>query len=339
MLRENVSLQSYNTLAVPSVAERFVCVEHAEELPMLLEQARLNQWPITVLAGGSNVVLAEHLPGLVIQQACLGIDIVEDSNSSVLVSVAAGVEWHGFLRWCLEKQYHGLENLALIPGSVGAAPIQNIGAYGVEVAGFIDSVHCRWLDSAEPFALSSSECQFAYRDSFFKGELAGRVIIESVRFRLHKSFHPEISYPSLARWLEEQGIGTPDARQLFDAVVAVRQARLPDPAQVPNVGSFFKNPQVQGGALEQLLSDYPELPHYADASLPGAYKLAAAWLIEQCGFKRAQGKVRVHPDHALVIINPERAGASAIRDFADEIKAAVKQRFALDLVQEPSNCG
>ena len=337
-IEREVSLAALNTLGVNSVAERFHRLENPADLPALLDMAQAGGWRVRVLGGGSNVVLAPRLPGLVIQQACRGVDVVEQGDDSVLLSVAAGENWHDLVAWCLDRGYHGLENLALIPGTVGAAPIQNIGAYGVEVAGFVEAVQCRSLQTGTPQALSRQDCRFGYRDSVFKGALRDQVIIESVQLRLDRRFQAVVFYPSLAAWLEQAGIHRPSAQEVFDAVVAIRRTRLPDPSQVPNAGSFFRNPQVDGDTLQRLLEQAPGLPHFPDESRPGGFKLAAAWLIEQCGFKRRQGRVRVHPDHALVIINPERADAGAIQDFAAEIAAAVESRFGLRLEQEPCHC-
>jgi UDP-N-acetylmuramate dehydrogenase len=339
----NVSLQDLNTLAVPSLAEVFCALDVAGELPALLARARQANWPVRVLGEGSNVLLGARLDGLLIRQCCRGIAIVEDEPDSVIVAVAAGESWHGFVQWCLQQGYYGLENLALIPGTVGAAPIQNIGAYGVEVGEFLYAVQCRHLQDGAQLQLSRGDCEFDYRDSVFKRALRDQLIVEVVHFRLRKTPRVNVSYPSLAQWLTQQGHSTPTPQQVFDAVVAIRRSRLPNPAQVPNAGSFFKNPRLNEAGVKSLLEKHPDLPHYRDESAAapaGSYKLAAAWLIDYCGFRqRVDAAVQVHPEHALVIINPQRRGAEEVVRFAADIVAAVEAEFGLLLEQEPRSYG
>ena len=336
MTRDHVDLMELNTLRVPAMAEHFAEVTLSSQLTGLLAHARSNHWPITVLGEGSNVVLGDLLPGLVLLMRSKGITVLEDSDTHARVQVAAGENWHMFVRWCLERGYFGLENLALIPGSVGAAPIQNIGAYGVEVGGFIEEVHCRHLPGGEPEVLNREDCAFGYRDSVFKQALRDAVLIESVTFRLPKVARPVTSYPSLAGYLEANDIVDPSAEQVFDAVVAIRSSRLPDPAELPNVGSFFKNPVLGDERFAALAERFPDMPHYDDAA---GHKLPAAWLIEQCGFKQREGAVRVDAEHALVIINPEQRPAREISALAREITDAVKTRFGILLEQEPRRYG
>ncbi len=336
MTRDHVDLQPLNTLRVPAMAEHFAEVTVSSQLEGLLAHARSNRWPITVLGEGSNVVLGNVLPGLVLLQRCKGISVLEEDDSRARVQVAAGENWHSFVRWCLERGYLGLENLALIPGSVGAAPIQNIGAYGVEVGEFIETVHCRLLPNGEHKVLDRGACDFGYRDSVFKRDLSDATLIESVTFQLPKAREPVTSYPTLANYLEAYDIVDPDAQQVFEAVVEIRSNRLPDPAELPNVGSFFKNPVLAEEAFTSLAAGHPGVPHYDD---PVGHKIPAAWLIEQCGFKRREGAVRVHADHALVIINPEHRPAGEIVALARDIVGAVQARFGILLEQEPRRYG
>ena len=338
-VREQVNLQPLNTLAVPSVAEYFHVLQDPSDCQEILDWAASRGLNLTVLGEGSNVVLGSSLEGLVLQQQCEGIDLVDEDEDSVTLRVAAGENWHDFVNYCVARGYHGLENLALIPGTVGAAPVQNIGAYGVEIGEFLESVEYRELDSGSAHRLSARECEFAYRDSVFKKELRDRVLIEAVTLRLPRRFQPRLDYPSLSRWLEQSGASTPTPRELFDAVVALRSERLPDPHRVPNAGSFFKNPQVDAAHMESLLVDNADMPYFPDTARPGGYRIAAAWLIERCGFKQLDGEVRVHPEHALVLINPNQRDGAALREFAAAIVAAVKDRFGLTLEQEPRNYG
>ncbi len=336
-MQTNVSLQTLNTLRCPAQAEHYVDVTSPQQLRSALQVARERVWPVTVLGEGSNVVLGDQLPGLILAQRSKGIEITDKCDEAVRINVAAGENWHRFVGWCLQHGYHGLENLALIPGTVGAAPIQNIGAYGVEVSKFIESVQFCMISDGRTRELSAQECEFGYRDSVFKHALRDATVIESVVFRLPKVTSPVSHYPSLQDWLARAGINDPSPQQLFDAVVAIRQSRLPDPASVPNVGSFFKNPVVTDATWRDLHEREPDLPHYPDAQ---GVKLPAAWFIDQCGFKqRSDRAVRVHSEHALVITNPEGHSASEIQALAEEIQAAVRARFGIELEQEPRSYG
>ncbi|MEE4193263.1 MAG: UDP-N-acetylmuramate dehydrogenase [Halieaceae bacterium] len=336
MTRDHVDLLGLNTLRVPAMAEHFAEVTMASQLTGLLAHARSNHWPITVLGEGSNVVLGDLVPGLVLAVRNKGITVLDEEDSHARLQVAAGENWHMFVRWCLQRGYSGLENLALIPGSVGAAPIQNIGAYGVEVGSFIETVQCRLLPDGEQRQLTREDCLFGYRDSVFKQDLCDAAVIESVTFRLPKTPDPVTTYPSLASYLEAQGVAEPTAEQVFDAVVTIRSTRLPDPEALPNVGSFFKNPVVAEDRFQALAERFPNMPHYDDAA---GHKLPAAWLIEQCGFKQREGAVRVHAEHALVIINPEQRPAREIAVLAREITDEVRARFGILLEQEPRRYG
>lgn len=336
MTRDHVALQDFNTLRVPAMADHFVELTIPSQVKPLLAHARSNRWPITVLGEGSNVVLGDRIPGLVILQRTKGITVLEEDEDRARVQVAAGENWHAFVRWCLERGLFGLENLALIPGTVGAAPIQNVGAYGVEVGGFIEQVRGRVLPTGEVVELDRDACEFGYRDSVFKGELANDILIESVIFDLPKTPAPVCDYPSLADYLDRHGVTAPTPQEVFDAVVEIRSNRLPDPAQVPNAGSFFKNPVLDDAGLDALLEANPDAPHYGDAI---GHKVPAAWLIEQCGFKQRDGAVCVHADHALVIINPQERPAREIAALAREIVAEVQGRFGILLEQEPRRYG
>ena len=338
-IRPQVDLQALNTLQTPSVAEYFVELGAAVPPVKILQQARRAGWPLRVLGGGSNVLLARFLPGLTLRQCNRGIEILPAQRGRVRVRVAAGENWHDFVCWCVQQGLAGLENLALIPGTVGAAPVQNIGAYGVELGPFVESLSCLRLRDGAAQLLHGADCEFAYRESAFKQRWREQLLIQAVTFSFPADAAPVCDYPVLRRFLDRQGLARPRPRQLFDAVVALRRQRLPDPAAVPNAGSFFKNPQVNGEQLTALLQAHPALPHFAAADR-GHFKLAAAWLIEQCGFKqRATGPVRVHPEHALVLINPQRVDAAMIAAFAAEIVRDVQARFGLRLEQELQQYG
>jgi len=332
-IEQDVDLQALNTLAVPARAAHYAKLTDGQALPAILAEAAAAGWPVRVLGAGSNVVLANTHAGLTLHQCCQGIEQTGDSGDSVHLRVAAGENWHELVTWTIAHDVYGLENLALIPGTVGAAPVQNIGAYGVELAPFVAAVHCIDLASGESHILSPEQCQFGYRDSLFKHSAGAQLFIEAVEFRLSREARAVTHYPSLTRYLAQQDIVAPSPADIFDAVIAIRQARLPDPASIPNAGSFFKNPSLGEAELQTFLTQHAEVPHFPDGQ--GGYRLAAAWLIEQCGFKQRDAAVRVHPEHALVIINPQRQAASSIQALAAEIVAAVQARFGLVLEQEP----
>jgi UDP-N-acetylmuramate dehydrogenase len=338
LTQREVNLQPFNTLAVPSQAEAFAELEQPTDFPTLLDYSRAEGLPLLPLGEGSNVVLAEQLEALVLRQACRGVDLLAESVSSVRLRVAAGENWHSLVGWCLQQSYFGLENLALIPGTVGAAPVQNIGAYGVEVASYIVAVEAVDLLSGEALRLSNQECQFSYRDSIFKAELADQLLIQAVELELPKQANVNTDYPALAAHLQAKQLAAATPQQVFEAVVAIRRSKLPDPAEIPNVGSFFKNPSIGAEQVPALLEQWPELPVYPQADQHS--RIAAGWMIDACGFRERQADaVHVHPQHALVITNPQRRGGSEVLALAAEIVAAVEQRFAVTLEQEPRSYG
>jgi UDP-N-acetylmuramate dehydrogenase len=332
-VEENVDLQGSNTLAVPASARYYCVLNSLADGVEAVAYARSHNLTAQVLGEGSNVVLDEDLPGLWLHQRCRGAQLLDETDNSVLVRAAAGENWHAWVKWTLDQGYYGLENLALIPGSVGAAPIQNIGAYGVEVGPCIERVHCRELATGQARVLDRQECQFDYRDSIFKGAYRDRMLVESVVFRLSRTWVPELGYPALTDYIAANNVPTTTAQDVFTAVAAIRRNRLPDPATEPNAGSFFKNPVLDGDTLIQLRAACPGIPAYAQED--GRVKVPAAFLIEQCGFKEREAAVRVHPHHALVIINPQRRTGREILELAASIVSEVYTRFGIALEQEP----
>ncbi len=335
LIDQQVSLASFNSLGLRSYAELFTCLETREQLPDLLSLLKKNSGPVLWLGGGSNLVLAEQVPGLVVQIRLGGIEIIEERGELVRLRVAAGEEWHGFVLKCLKLGLHGIENLALIPGTVGAAPVQNIGAYGVEIEQFVTSVEV--IDTHDNYALkhfSAEQCRFSYRDSVFKQNF-GRYLILSVEFCLSSIYTPLLKYDALVNELNSRQIDTPSAKQLIDVVCAVRSSKLPDPKRLGNAGSFFKNPVVSDIQYESLLADYPDMPSYPDQF---GRKLAAGWLIDRCGWKgKRVGSVGVHKDQALVLVNFGGATRRDIEALADRVKISVFERFSVNLEQEPQS--
>ena len=329
-VRENPSLQSLNTFGLDATAGLLVEIESEEDL---LDLPALDPERDLVLGGGSNVVLVDTVPGTVFLNRVRGIAVIEDDGDACLVEVGAGENWHGLVDWSLDHGLNGLENLALIPGCAGAAPIQNIGAYGVELESVLESVTCWDWREAGWHMFSRADCRFSYRDSRFKQE-PDRYLVSSIRLRLRRSFEPVLSYAGLAEELERSGITRPTARDVADAVVRLRRQKLPDPAVEGNAGSFFKNPVVDAATADALLGRCPELPVWSQPD--GRCKLSAGWLIEACGLKgAAEGGAAVSERHALVLVNRGSATGRDVATLAARVQAAVADRFGVELEPEP----
>jgi UDP-N-acetylmuramate dehydrogenase len=331
-LAQDFPLADCNTLRLPARAEWYAEVDSRDALEEALGFARARRFALVVLGGGSNVVLRDRVAGCVLRVRLGGEEVLEDGPAAVRVRVAAGTGWHGFVLDCHRRGWHGLENLALIPGTVGAAPIQNIGAYGVEVEEFVEEVGAVDRANGQQLRLSRADCRFAYRHSVFKDELAERVVITDVTFRLPRVRAPRIDYPALRAELER--VGGSGADEVLAAVVRIRTERLPDPAVLPNVGSFFKNPVVDRARFEALRAKHPGVVHWQQAE---GTKLAAAWLVEQAGCKgMREGAARVHERQALVLVNEGGANAAQVLALAERIAAAVRARFGIELELEPA---
>ncbi|MCR8921890.1 UDP-N-acetylmuramate dehydrogenase [Dasania sp. GY-MA-18] len=331
-LQRNIDLKNYNSLAVAATAEYFVSVENTSELFAAVKYAKQHQLAITVIGGGSNIVLAESLSGLVIQLNSQGV-VVSEQGDEAVITVQAGENWHNFVMYCVQQGYYGLENLALIPGRVGAAAIQNIGAYGVELSDVLLSLKGLDIDSGEWRELSKAQCQLAYRDSIFKGSLQDKFIITELCLKLSKSFHANIGYQALQQFFQQQNIDQPSAQQVADAVIAIRSSKLPLPEQLPNAGSFFKNPVITHSQCQELLKQHPQLVYYPLDTQH--VKLAAGWLIEQLGWKgKSLHGVAMHQQQALVLINQGGSGKDII-NYAQQVKDSVYQHFQVTLEIEP----
>lgn len=330
------NLQRFNTLAIAARARFYVVVSHPEEIPEALAFARERKLPILPLGGGSNIVLADDYPGLVMHIQLPGITPVADDDTSVWVRAGAGENWHEFVQHCLLMGYYGLENLALIPGSVGAAPIQNIGAYGVELKDRVTELSAVEIRSGLPVTFTAENCNFAYRDSVFKHAARDKYIITSVTFKLDRQSSPVLEYPSLRQKLPptQAGASCVTPEQVAAAVVAVRQEKLPDPAATPNAGSFFKNPVIGAESFSRLREQHPDIVAYPQAD--GAVKLAAGWLIDRAGWRGyRQGGVAVHDNQALVITNPGRDSGANVLALAAQIASSVAQQYGVTLEIEP----
>ncbi|MGF6263536.1 UDP-N-acetylmuramate dehydrogenase [Paraburkholderia youngii] len=339
------SLKAHNTFGF-DVRAQFAClIEREEQLPTAVRDPRVAGLPRLVLGGGSNVVLSGDFAGLVLLVALRGRRVVREDQHAWYVEAAGGEPWHEFVAWTLAQGMPGLENLALIPGTVGAAPIQNIGAYGLEMCERFASLRAIELATGNAVELDANACRFGYRDSFFKREGRERFVITSVTFRLPKAWQPRAGYADLARELAARGPAAsqgkadgaapqPTAQAIFDAVVAVRRAKLPDPLELGNAGSFFKNPVIDAAQFEALKRREPEIVSYPQAD--GRVKLAAGWLIDRCGWKgRAMGAAAVHERQALVLVNRGGASGTEVLALARAIQHEVFEQFGVELEAEP----
>lgn len=337
-IQENVDLSSRNTFGIHARARYFCAARSLQELRVALQFRRIRQLPLQVLGGGSNVLLCADYPGVVVQMALLGIEVLAERDGELLVRAASGESWHGFVQHCLQNGYFGLENLALIPGSVGAAPIQNIGAYGVEVSDLVSEVTVLDVSSGEIETLMAAQCEFDYRDSVFKGRLRGRKIVLDVTFSLHRQPRINLSYAALAQALSD--VSNPQPGDVFAAVCAIRTSKLPDPAVLGNAGSFFKNPVIAGAHYEKLLQTYAGLPSYPVHDRAGqlstsTVKVPAAWLIEQAGWKgKSCGRAAVYQQQPLVLVNLGGATALELVALARQIMASVERLFDIRLEPE-----
>ena len=332
-LTPNMGLKHRNSFGLDCTAELAYEVTSADQLPDLLNEIISKQLPWRVLGGGSNVILPDSLPGASILVNIPGQEILASDSNHALVAAGAGINWHEFVSWSLDNNLPGLENLALIPGTVGAAPIQNIGAYGVEVGEYIDSIEA--FDSAVNafVTLSNAACEFAYRDSYFK-QHPHRFIVTKVVFKIPKAWQARLQYADLAKQFSESN-STPTAKEIFEAVCKIRSQKLPDPKVIGNAGSFFQNPIVSDAQFDLLIGKFPNLVSYPDS--PGNRKLAAGWLIDQCGFKGKQvGPVGVYEKQALVLVNHGGAKATDILNLAKNIQEKVFEQFGVQLEIEPN---
>jgi UDP-N-acetylmuramate dehydrogenase len=339
-ITEHARLDARNTFGVAATAPLLVEVTRSEALPELCAYAMLRpEASVLVLGGGSNLLLAGDPPGVVLTLAMHHMALIEDSDTKTIVRAEAGVIWHDFVLWTLGQGLTGLENLALIPGTVGAAPIQNIGAYGVEVGEHIHAVDAFDRHAGQFVRLTPADCAFAYRDSLFKRSI-DRYLVTAVEFCLSRHFQPRLGYAGIVDELRAMGVtDTPRASQVAEAVIRIRRRKLPDPALLGNAGSFFKNPIVPTTQAEALLAAHPGMPVFRGGG-DDQRKLSAAWLIEQCGWKgHRDGDAGVSAQHALVLVNHGRASGQDLLALAHRIAASVQARFGVALEPEPRIIG
>jgi UDP-N-acetylmuramate dehydrogenase len=333
-IEKGVNLRTLNAFGLPAQAATLVRIDSEATLRRVVDHPELGRAPKFVLGGGSNVVFTRDPQALVLKVEVMGRRLVEERPDAWIVEAGAGENWHDTVAWTLAQGWPGLENLALIPGTVGAAPVQNIGAYGVELGERFESLDLVDLVTGRTVTLGLDACHFGYRDSVFKQALAGKSVITRVRFRLPKPWRAVLGYLELERKRQETGIEQPDARTVFDWVCAIRRAKLPDPAVIGNVGSFFKNPVVSPEQCRDIIGRDPEVVHYP---LPdGTVKLAAGWLIDACGWKgKSIGRAGVYEKQALVLVNRGGASGAEVVTLARAIQESVYGRFGIRLEPEP----
>lgn len=341
-VKSDVDLRPYNTLGVSSVAKRFVTVSEEQEIQTLYNRGELKKGSVRILGSGSNILFRGVVEPLLLKVEIGGIDIIEDTGGYVKVRSGAGVIWHNLVSFAVEGGFGGIENLALIPGTVGAAPIQNIGAYGVELEQVFESLRVFDLESGTFYSMEKDECKFSYRESVFKRELTGRFIVTQVTLRLQKPPHKiKREYKALSNWLDDNKITQPGIRDIFNGVIEIRSSKLPDPAVIGNAGSFFKNPVIDSGKLDELRRQYPDVPSYLSGVTDTTMvKIPAAWLIEKTGWRgRRIGDAGTYKNQALVIVNHGRASGEEIWEFAQKIRESVLERFNIELVPEVNIMG
>jgi len=324
-IQQNISLKSYNTFGIQAYAKRFISVNSVIELTEVIRHHK----DIFLLGGGSNILLTSDIEQLVIHLNLKGVIVNDTENNTVFVTAEAGENWHEFVLWCISQNYGGLENLSLIPGNVGTSPIQNIGAYGVEIKDVFQQLEALEIETGNKKVFTKEECNFGYRNSIFKSKLKGKYIITNVTFKLTKNNHnTNTSYGVIKDYLNTKVI--PTIKDISNAVIAIRQSKLPDPKEIGNSGSFFKNPIVTSSLFRLLKEKHPEIPHYIISE--SEVKIPAGWLIEKCGFKGKRfGDAGVHNKQALVLVNYNHATGEEIYNLAKKIQEKIADLFSIRL--------
>lgn len=329
----NHSLLPYNTFGIEAQAAYFSTLHHVEEIKEIIEHQKLLKKPLFILGGGSNILCTQDLDAWVIYNQMKGVKILQEDAQSVWVEVGAGEVWHEWVLYAIEKGWSGIENLSLIPGTVGAAPMQNIGAYGVEVKDCIASVHFYDFEQQKMRQLDKNDCHFDYRTSIFKTTLKNKIIITSVVFQLSKCPVLHLDYGAIRQELSDKNIEHPSIQDVSNAVIRIRQSKLPDPKVIGNAGSFFKNPIISSAHFLDLQSKYPNIPHYLINEK--MVKVPAGWLIEQAGWKGYREKdFGVHQKQALVLVNYGKASGKEIYQLSNDIIQSIQNKFSIVLERE-----
>lgn len=329
---ENHSLKAFNTFGIDKKSRFFTQAGDLDSLKKSLQWAKEKELQVLILGGGSNVLLTQDFPGLLIKIELKGIQVIQETADEIWVEVGAGENWHDWVLYALKHNWAGIENLSLIPGTVGASPMQNIGAYGVEIKEVFESLNALDRDSLDIVSFDSEACQFGYRESVFKHELKDRYVITSVVFRLQKKPKINVEYGAIQETLMKNGVKDLTIQAVSDAVVEIRRSKLPDPREIGNAGSFFKNPTISNEQFKSLKTDFPSIPGYPVES---GMKVPAGWLIEQAGWKGKKfGEVGVHAKQALVLVNYGNGDGKAIQELAQNIQDSVLEKFGIQLSPE-----
>jgi UDP-N-acetylmuramate dehydrogenase len=331
-LQENVSLKPYNTFGIAATSQYFTDIAAPIDLQILLQSGLLNAFPFFILGGGSNVIFSKLFAGVVVKISLKGITVLEETDDSVLVKAAAGEVWNDFVDFCVAHNLYGAENLTAIPGTVGASPVQNVGAYGTEAKDIIESVEAYEILTGKQRIFSNNDCQFDYRSSIFKHELKNKYIVASVTFRLSKQPKLNLEYGAIRTEIEKAGITHPTLADVSRIIAEIREEKLPNPDKIGSAGSFFKNPVIPVAQYEALKERHTTIVAYPHK---GEYKIAAGWLIEQCGWKGRQfSNVGVYPKQALVLYNLGDCTGEEVKALANEIQLSVATHFGITLEPE-----
>ncbi len=337
MIKNNINLKPYNTFGIDVKSKHFASFSDVKSLQQLLKFEAVQKTPKLVIGGGSNILLTKNFEGIVLKNEIKGITITKENQQDVLITAGAGVVWHDLVMFAIEHNFGGIENLSLIPGSVGAAPMQNIGAYGVEIKDVFFELHALNIKTLEEVRFTKKRCQFGYRESIFKRQFKHQFIITSVTLKLSKKPKVNTSYGAIQTELKNMGITQPTIKNVSDAVIKIRQSKLPDPKKIGNSGSFFKNPVVSKKQFENLQATYPNIAHYPISN--NEIKLAAGWLIDNAGwkgktFEGKTGKYGVHKNQALVLVNYGGASGKELLELSNQIIDDVKQKYNIELERE-----
>lgn len=331
-IQENISLKPFNTFGIDKTARYFVRAKSVQEIHEALAAAQELQVPVLILGGGSNILLTQNLDALVLKIELEGINVLKESENEVLVEVGAGEIWHEFVVFCIERGWGGVENLSLIPGTIGASPMQNIGAYGVEIKEVFHSLRAIQRASGEERVFFWEDCRFGYRESVFKNELKDKYIITHVTFLLHKKPEIKTTYGAIKDTLADMGVSNPGIKEVSEAVIKIRTSKLPDPKLIGNAGSFFKNPTISDIDFQKLKEEYPQIPHFPQQD---GVKIPAAWLIEQAGWKgKTFGTIGVHKLQPLVLVNYGGGDGKDIKELSQKIQKSVEEKFGIWLHPE-----
>lgn len=332
-LDENKSLKNYNTFGIEATARYFLELNTKEEIFEFIQSAKFKNIAQLILGGGSNLLFTKDFDGIVLKNNLKGIELIEETDEHIFVKSAAGEIWHNFVSYCIQHNYAGIENLSLIPGCVGASPMQNIGAYGVEIKDVFHSLEAIQLSDASIHNFSKNDCEFGYRESVFKRKLKNQFLISAVTFRLNKIPHYNTSYGAIEKEMEQMQVKEVSIAAISAAVCNIRRSKLPNPSEIGNAGSFFKNPVITTAQFDQLKQAFPDIVGYRNSDTET--KLAAGWLIEQCGWKGfRKGDAGVHKNQALVLVNYKDATGSQIYDLSQEVMDSVQAKFGVVLERE-----